>query len=255
MRKTRAFTLIEVLVVVGIIALLMGIMMPSLQEVRRLSKRTVCQKNLDQIGVGMQAYLLNNNPKDTFPWACRLPSWERIAARDANRKPLPPLSEVLKRELAANTHVRAKDQIVNRTNEVFACPADRNTMSRQGDDDGKITADEGIPTARYFDHEGTSYEWESNLNGTKLDFKLIRIYAKLPAAGPGDRTRTFEVAKVPRNNMWMLFDFEAFHGGPNVRGSHNVLYTDLHVQADNWDKSRTRVGQNDQVQPAPPPGS
>lgn len=252
MRKTRAFTLIEVLVVVGIIALLLGIMMPSLQEVRRLSKRTVCQKNLDQIGVGMQAYLISNTPKDTFPWACRLPSWERLAADQENRRALPPLPEVLRKELSANSRVRAKDQVVNRTNEVFACPADQNTMSRQGDgdEDERITAQDGIPTARYFDHEGTSYEWESNLNGTKLDFKLIRIYAKLAAAGPGGQTRTFEVARVPRNNMWMLFDFEAFHGGPNVRGSHNVLYTDLHVQADNWDKSRTRVGKNDKVTPS-----
>ncbi len=41
--------------------------------------------------------------------------------------------------------------------------------------------------------------------------------------------------------MWMVYDFEAFHGGPSIVGSHNVLYTDLHVQADKW-RSDKRVG-------------
>lgn len=245
MRKIRAFTLIEVLVVVAIIALLLGVMMPSLQEVRRLSKRTVCQKNLDQIGVGMQAYLIANTPKDTFPNACRLPSWERIEAQQRGVAPRPPLAEVLKKELGSNKTVQSKDKVTNRTSEVFACPADQNTMSRIGDgeDSDRITEEEGIPTARYFDHEGTSYEWEDRLNGTKLDFKLVRIYANISTGGvQSQQTRKFEIAKVPRNNMWMIFDFEAFHGGPKMRGSHNVLYTDLHVQADQWDTNRTRVG-------------
>jgi prepilin-type N-terminal cleavage/methylation domain-containing protein len=238
MRKSRAFTLIEVLVVVSIIALLLSIMMPSLREVRRISKRTVCQKNLDQIGVGMQAYLLNSTPKDTFPYACRLPSWERLQAEKDNRRPLPPLPEVLRNELKSNKAVYDKKQEQSRTNEVFGCPADQNTMSKMGDS-GISDPEEAIPTDRYFDHEGTSYEWESNLNGTKLDFKLIRIYGRV---GKDDaRVRKFEIAKIPRNNMWMLFDFEAFHGGPTMRGSHNVLYTDLHVETDKWDENK-RVG-------------
>jgi prepilin-type N-terminal cleavage/methylation domain-containing protein len=235
MRNSRAFTLIEMLVVVSIIALLLGIMMPSLKEVRRLSRRTVCQKNLDQIGVAMQAYLLNSTPRDTFPYAGRLPSWEQSQPR-----PLPPLSEVLKNELPANKLVQVSnsDNMTIRTNTVFACPADQNTMAREGDPD--IAVGEGIPTDRYFDHEGTSYEWESNLNGTKLDFKLIRIYGRV---GYDDsRTRKVELARIHRNQMWMLYDFEAFHGGPNMRGSHNVLYTDLHVESDKWDQDK-KVGQ------------
>ncbi|HOA73371.1 MAG TPA: type II secretion system protein [Phycisphaerae bacterium] len=239
MRKLRAFTLIEVLVVVSIIALLMAIMMPSLREVRRLSRRTVCQKNLEQINTGIQAYLMNNTPKDTFPYACRLPSWEQQAASQENRRPLPSLPEILAKELSANKNVRATNlgDTRFRTNEVFCCPADRNTMAREGDPD--IEPGEGIPTDRYFDHEGTSYEWESTLNGTKLDFKLIRLYGRV---GKDDaRTRKIELAKLYKNQMWMLFDFEAFHGGPTMRGSHNVLYTDGHVESDKWDANK-RVG-------------
>jgi len=241
MRRLRAFTIIELLVVVSIIALLLGIMMPSLREVRRLSKRTVCQKNLDQIGVAMHAYLLNNVPRDTFPYACRLPSWEEQAASDEHRTPWPPLYEVLKKELGANSAVRIPGPgpggSVLHTNEVFACPADQNTMAREGDPD--IGPGEGIPTNRYFDHEGTSYEWESRLNGSPLGFKLVRIYANVDLDG---RTRKLELAKLHKNQMWMLFDFEAFHGGPTMRGSHNVLYTDMHVESDKWDKEK-KVGQ------------
>lgn len=240
MRQRRAFTLIEVLVVVSIIALLLAIMMPSLKEVRRLSRRTVCQKNLEQIGVGMQAYLLNNTPKDTFPYACRLPSWERQNAQQQNKRPLPPLSEVLRTELRTNKTIRAQDDEAVKANQVFACPADENKLAVAGVGDPPLGAEEAIPTRRYFDHEGTSYEWESNLNGTRLDFKLVRIYGQVGL--DNGKTRRFEIAKVPRNNMWMLFDFEAFHGGPNMRGSHNILYTDMHVESDKWDSGK-KVGE------------
>lgn len=252
MRKLKAFTLIELLVVVAIIALLLSIMMPSLREVRRLSKRTVCQKNLEQIGVSIQSYLMNNTPRDTFPYACRLPSWEREKARDENRKAMPSLAEVLTKELPTNKAARTKNADTLRSNEVFMCPADQNTMSQT--DDVETDEDESIPTNRYFDHEGTSYEWESNLNGSKLDFKLVRIYANVRVQTPtgmadDGRTRKYELARMYKNQMWMLFDFEAFHGGPNMRGSHNVLYTDLHIEADKWDKEK-KVGHDMKAPPA-----
>jgi prepilin-type N-terminal cleavage/methylation domain-containing protein/prepilin-type processing-associated H-X9-DG protein len=50
MRKKAGFTLIELLVVIAIIALLMAILMPTLQRVRRQAKGVVCQANLRQWG-------------------------------------------------------------------------------------------------------------------------------------------------------------------------------------------------------------
>ena len=55
-RVCRAFTLVELLVVISIIALLLAIMMPSLQKARQIAKRTVCATNLKQIGVAMDMY-------------------------------------------------------------------------------------------------------------------------------------------------------------------------------------------------------
>ena len=54
--KKNGFTLIELLVVIAIIALLMGILMPSLAMVREHAKRVRCSSNLRQIGVGFVMY-------------------------------------------------------------------------------------------------------------------------------------------------------------------------------------------------------
>jgi prepilin-type N-terminal cleavage/methylation domain-containing protein/prepilin-type processing-associated H-X9-DG protein len=65
MNKQRGFTLIELLVVIAIIALLMGILMPALQRVRKQARAVICQSNVKQWGVIFTMYGSDNN--QSFP--------------------------------------------------------------------------------------------------------------------------------------------------------------------------------------------
>ena len=61
--RTRAFTLIELLVVIAIIAVLMGILLPSLRAVKEQGQRAVCLNNLRQLTTAWIMYADDNDGK------------------------------------------------------------------------------------------------------------------------------------------------------------------------------------------------
>jgi prepilin-type processing-associated H-X9-DG protein/prepilin-type N-terminal cleavage/methylation domain-containing protein len=56
----KAFSLVELLVVIGVIAVLLGILLPALTSVRAAGRSTACLSNLRQIGTLFQLYTANN---------------------------------------------------------------------------------------------------------------------------------------------------------------------------------------------------
>jgi prepilin-type N-terminal cleavage/methylation domain-containing protein/prepilin-type processing-associated H-X9-DG protein len=60
-QRLRGFTLIELLVVIAIIALLIGILLPSLGAARDMARQAVCSSNQRQMGIGFNSYSLDNS--------------------------------------------------------------------------------------------------------------------------------------------------------------------------------------------------
>ena len=78
MRRRKAFTLVELLVVIGIIALLISILLPTLSRARESAKKTACLSNARELGNSFRLYAAQY--KDVMPIGCRL----RVPQRPQN---------------------------------------------------------------------------------------------------------------------------------------------------------------------------
>jgi prepilin-type N-terminal cleavage/methylation domain-containing protein len=120
----HAFTLVELLVVIGIIALLISVLLPSLNKARQAGNLVDCQSRLRQMGQAMQIYVSQN--KGLLPWGGvnHTESWtDATLPNDSNRETFWwwffTLSEVMQKDTLAS------DGLVRNLSPVFR---DRDTV-------------------------------------------------------------------------------------------------------------------------------
>lgn len=143
-RSAPAFTLIELLVVVALIALLISILLPALGQARELARGTVCKANLQQVGVLVNAYTVDNEDRlfERRNWM-RWISLPRMGSADALTSPGLSGDDMIDPTLSGTaTRVRGQQSTAydgehaywgaayawysGTTREVFACPSARN---------------------------------------------------------------------------------------------------------------------------------
>lgn len=76
MKKTHGFTLVELLVVIGIIVVLIALLLPAIGMVRDRGRSTQCQNNLAEVGVALgRANSAMPQPLRAAVWTARLPAF------------------------------------------------------------------------------------------------------------------------------------------------------------------------------------
>jgi prepilin-type N-terminal cleavage/methylation domain-containing protein/prepilin-type processing-associated H-X9-DG protein len=126
--SSRAFTLVELLVVIGIIALLISILLPALQSARRQANTVKCNSHLRQIGLAFQLYESDN--KGMWPVAVHHGKHGRIPlTHDAEIRWPDMIAKYLQR-VTGMTYANLSDYKDGSV--IWGCPEWNNSRDRTG---------------------------------------------------------------------------------------------------------------------------
>lgn len=179
--RHHAFTLVELLVVIGIIAVLIGIILPSLRGARASAVRLQCLSNLRQLGSGLIAYTVDN--KGSYPWH---EFWYNQSGKRGDLArfgiaPFPPIDQTGLRDEAGTIRERPLNVYLGQNALVSSCPADRGDAKK--------------PTVTScFDAYGTSFQIQWNDGVVPPTFGVVPVtgYSVLDAT---TGTKTFDLTK------------------------------------------------------------
>jgi prepilin-type N-terminal cleavage/methylation domain-containing protein len=217
--QRTAFTLVELLVVVSIIALLVAIALPSMRSARRVAKRTACATNLHSLGQAMRMYLSDSN--DYLPVVEAVPSAPFDPAH-----PRPSIAALLQPYVQKGTVTKAPAPTpgAERGDELFRCRADvAGVDNRPGPNAGRS----------YFETEKSSYCFNTYLHMLRDDASMTDgpygRPVKLAEVVRSDRAKAFFGGQAPEESIWLLRDYIAFHGKAGAKHSTNYAYLDGRV--------------------------
>jgi prepilin-type processing-associated H-X9-DG protein/prepilin-type N-terminal cleavage/methylation domain-containing protein len=132
-RRSKAFTLVELLVVIGIIAVLISLLLPAMSRARESARSARCMSNLRQMGVGFAAYVAENRgwhiakghvrvnaPGDPpYPHS---PFWARVLAKQLHLKYTYEINDPEHLNFDANQVMMLWG---GRDNGIFQCPTEQ----------------------------------------------------------------------------------------------------------------------------------